>query len=115
MLLVQLGRQSQPVLVKHCTWVPSRPAQLAAVCILYPMNQQSGHGQSTDLRAQARAVAEENGFDADFGSNVQAELQRLPHELGALPSDVRDLRNLMWSSIDNRESRDLDQVEFCER
>ena len=81
------------------------------------MNQQTAHGRSTDLRAQARAVAEENGFAADFESAVQSEVDQLRNQQrpGSLPSDVRDLRQLLWSSIDNRESRDLDQVEYCER
>ena len=70
----------------------------------------------TDLCARARDIAMENGFVSDFSPDVKAEVDALERtRAGATPpDDVRDLRDLLWSSIDNRESRDLDQVEFCE-
>ena len=50
------------------------------------------------------------GFEPDWPAPAAAELSRLPDPpLSAL----RDLRNLPWSSIDNDESRDLDQLEVC--
>ena len=57
------------------------------------------------------------GFYPKFPPAVMREAEQLPDGLAfsALPADVRDLRALLWSSIDNAESQDLDQVEYCER
>ncbi|MDQ2952975.1 MAG: ribonuclease catalytic domain-containing protein, partial [Chloroflexota bacterium] len=57
-----------------------------------------------------------NGFDPDFSAAVMREVNAIvePSDAG-LPTSTRDLRALMWSSIDNRESRDLDQIEVAER
>lgn len=70
-----------------------------------------------DLVAAARRVAVENGFDPDFGPDVQRELAQTP-SAGAAPATTdgaRDLRGLLWSSIDNDESLDLDQIEVAEQ
>jgi exoribonuclease-2 len=65
-----------------------------------------------DLRATARRAMAENGFVPDFPPEVHLEVEALEE---STPSGVRDLRSLLWSSIDNRESRDLDQIEVAER
>jgi VacB/RNase II family 3'-5' exoribonuclease len=66
-----------------------------------------------DLQAAAVQVMIENGFEPEFSPQVQQELE----ELKAHPPspNFRDLRNLVWSSIDNDTSRDLDQAEVAER
>jgi exoribonuclease R len=57
-----------------------------------------------------------NGFEPDFSAAVMSEVRSLddPSD-NPLPPGVRDLRALHWSSVDNRESRDLDQIEVAER
>ena len=58
----------------------------------------------------------EHGFEPEFSPAVIAEVRALddnPEE--SRQPETRDLRSLLWSSIDNPQSRDLDQVEQAER
>jgi exoribonuclease-2 len=57
-----------------------------------------------------------NGFEPEFSSAVMREVRSLddPSD-NPLPAGCHDLRGLAWSSVDNRESRDLDQIEVAER
>src|ERR1700693_2885382 len=73
-------------------------------------------GNGFDLAASAHPEMIEHGFHPDFPPGVAAQLKALQSRVG-LPAggDVRDLRTLEWSSIDNDTSRDLDQAEVAER
>ena len=66
-----------------------------------------------DLVAVAKQVATQEGFVVDF-SRAALDAATV-HAPTRDPADVRDDRKLLWSSIDNRESTDLDQVEVSER
>jgi exoribonuclease R len=70
-----------------------------------------------DLQAVAKQVMLENGFEPEFSPQVQQQLGELKaHPPRVEPSpDIRDLRNLLWPSIDNDTSRDLDQAEVAEQ
>ena len=70
-----------------------------------------------DLQAAARQTMLENGFEPEFPPLVEQQLSQLAaHPPQVAPSaTMRDLRNLLWSSIDNDTSRDLDQIEVAER
>jgi exoribonuclease-2 len=68
-----------------------------------------------DLHAIARRAVEDAGFEPDFPAEVTHELSESKGVSIAAGPGVRDVRGLLWSSIDNRESRDLDQVEYAEK
>jgi exoribonuclease-2 len=69
-----------------------------------------------DLSSSARQEMIDQGFEPDFSSAVRQQIQQIRSKPQAPPGpEVRDLRNLLWSSIDNDSSRDLDQAEVAER
>jgi VacB/RNase II family 3'-5' exoribonuclease len=70
-----------------------------------------------DLQVVAKQVMIENGFEPEFPPQIQQQLTELKvHPPQVAPNaNIRDLRNLLWSSIDNDTSRDLDQAEVAER
>jgi VacB/RNase II family 3'-5' exoribonuclease len=70
-----------------------------------------------DLQATAKQIMLAYGFEPDFPAQVPQELAELKaHPPQVAPGgDLGDLRNLLWSSIDNDTSRDLDQIEVAER
>jgi VacB/RNase II family 3'-5' exoribonuclease len=67
-----------------------------------------------DLAAIAHRAMVDNGFVPDITRSVLDELQSLNTKANVSDSSTRDLRSLLWSSIDDRKSRDLDQVEYAE-
>jgi exoribonuclease-2 len=55
----------------------------------------------------------ERGLEPDFPPTAQQELAALSRPADAT-DDVRDLRDRLWASIDNDDSRDLDQLTVAE-
>jgi exoribonuclease-2 len=64
------------------------------------------------LAAAARQEMAEHGFQPDFPAEA---LQQLAGIHPQADPRLRDLTALLWSSIDNDDSRDLDQIEWAER
>ena len=67
-----------------------------------------------ELRAIARRAMIERGLLPDFSPAVVAETNGLSQAAPLPGASIRDLRGLLWASIDNDDSRDLDQLSVAE-
>src|SRR5213083_2318011 len=65
-----------------------------------------------DLRALARRAMMERGFLTEIPKEARAEVENKQEPVFDTRG-IRDLRSFLWSSIDNDESRDLDQIEYA--
>src|SRR4051812_25453501 len=71
-----------------------------------------GHGR-TDLQRVARQAMIERGLEPRFDDTA---LEQLAAITGPAPAEAAlpDLRALLWCSIDNDDSKDLDQLSVAE-
>lgn len=67
-----------------------------------------------DLKSIARRAMIERGLLPDFSAEAMAELARIQTVAADRHSNLRDLTGLLWASIDNDDSRDLDQLTVAE-
>src|SRR5262249_1055907 len=93
-----------------------RPRIFAREARQLPGRVDARHGdlrglRTFDLLAAARREMMERGFEPDIPPAAQQQAASLAtsHETG-----IEDLTALLWSSIDNDDSRDLDQIEWAE-
>lgn len=77
------------------------------------MSRDSRRNRS-QLREIARRAMVERDLLPDFSEKVLAEVDRLSPVPVDMDPDVRDLRYMLWCSIDNDDSRDLDQLSVAE-
>jgi VacB/RNase II family 3'-5' exoribonuclease len=68
----------------------------------------------TDLKNIARRAMIERDLLPDFSAAAMAELARIQAAATDRHADMRDLTGLLWASIDNDDSRDLDQLTVSE-
>jgi VacB/RNase II family 3'-5' exoribonuclease len=73
------------------------------------MNQQDP-AKPMLLAAIAHKAMLQRGLEPDFSKAVRAELAAIDGPARKSGADIRDLRGLPWCSIDNDDSRDLDQL-----
>ena len=67
-----------------------------------------------DLKAIARRAMIDRGLLPDFSGEVMTEVRKITSPGIEKDPRIRDLRDLLWASIDNDDSEDLDQLTVAE-
>jgi len=71
-----------------------------------------------DLTELARTAMAERGLEPDFPPEAMKQVANTPRAASpelVVDESIRDLRGLAWASIDNDDSRDLDQLTVAEQ
>src|SRR5450830_193540 len=71
------------------------------------------HHRSDLVRIATRAMSE-RGLEPEFPARVETELAAITGPGSEVGADIHDLTDLLWCSIDNDDSLDLDQLTVCE-
>jgi VacB/RNase II family 3'-5' exoribonuclease len=82
----------------------------------HPSQRARHQSGKVDLRTVARRAMIERSLEPDFSDAALAELEQITRAArhGAALEAAKDLRGLLWASIDNDDSRDLDQLSVAE-
>jgi exoribonuclease R len=78
------------------------------------MTDQNDKQHRSILQRIAHQAMLEKALLPDFPPQALAELDGIRGPATAADGSVRDLRDLLWCSIDNDDSRDLDQLTVAE-
>jgi exoribonuclease-2 len=78
------------------------------------MQTPSVRNQRSELQRIAHRVMQERGLAPDFSPAALTELAAIKGAAVKSTASTRDLRSLLWCSIDNDDSRDLDQLSVAE-
>ena len=73
-----------------------------------------GSDRQAELTRIARRSMQEHGLEPDFPATALAQLESIGGAAAVSAPGVRDLRSLLWCSIDNDDSRDLDQLSVAQ-
>ena len=73
-----------------------------------------GCNHSSILQDVARQAMIDRGLAPDFSPEAQKQAEGVAAAANETDASIKDLRNLLWCSIDNDDSRDLDQLTVAE-